>query len=366
MDMVHDRSMAGRRRSRRSRRDLVLVRVSPVLAVLIVVLVAAGLLAARGGSRGAAQPLVVPYRAGERGATIGDGTVPASLLIEPRDGAKQLVRLIDRTQRTLFVETYILSDRQIIRALERAAAQDVAVDVLLEPRPLGLGTQPQRVADELAAAGVSVRWTRPVFALTHAKFMVSDDRVAILASANFSRAGLHSNRDLLVVDRRPGDVRLASAVFRADWDGLTPAVRDPNMVLAPDNARVRLVTLLRRARRWVDIYAEELRDSSMEQLFAGLSRRGVTVRVVLAAGQTPLAGQWLARHDVEVRLLGNPYVHAKMILVDGREAFIGSENLSAQSLDRNREVGVLVRGPILERLARTFNSDWGRASQTGS
>lgn len=358
--------MAGRPSSRRSRRDLVLLRVSPVLAAFIVVLTAAGLLAAQGGNRGAVQPLVAPYRAGERSATIGIGTVPASLLIEPEDGAKQLVRLIDHTQRTLFVESYILSDRQIIRALERAAAQDVAVDILLEPKPLGLGPQPQRVADELTAAGVSVRWTRPAFTLTHAKFMVFDDRVAVVASANFSHSGLHSNRDLLVVDHQRSDVHLASAVFRADWDGLTPAARDANIVLAPDNARVRLVSLLTRARRWVDIYAEELRDSSMEQVLTGLSRRGVTVRVVLAAGQTPAAGRWLERHGVDVRVLGNPYVHAKMILVDGREAFIGSENLSSQSLDRNREVGVLVRGPSLKRLVRTFESDWSRASQTGS
>jgi phosphatidylserine/phosphatidylglycerophosphate/cardiolipin synthase-like enzyme len=201
-----------------------------------------------------------------------------------------------------------------------------------------------------------------VFALTHAKFLVSDDSTAVIASANFSHAGLHSNRDLLVIDRQVTDVRAASAVFRADWDGSTPLVRDSNIVISPDNARARLSRLLSRAHRSVSIYAEEVGDAAMERELALLEREGISVRLILAAGQTPTAARSLVDRGVPVRQLGTPYVHAKMVLIDGREAFVGSENLSSQSLDHNRELGLLVRGSAVDRLSATFDSDWNRAA----
>jgi phosphatidylserine/phosphatidylglycerophosphate/cardiolipin synthase-like enzyme len=43
-------------------------------------------------------------------------------------------------------------------------------------------------------------------------------------------------------------------------------------------------------------------------------------------------------------------VHAKLILADAGLAFVGSQNFSATSLDKNREVGVAI--------ADTFGRDW--------
>ena len=55
------------------------------------------------------------------------------------------------------------------------------------------------------------------------------------------------------------------------------------------------------------------------------------------------------------------YMHAKMI-VGGRVAFIGSENVSRASLDHNREVGVLLDKPgQLHRLQHQFARDWDAA-----
>ena len=39
--------------------------------------------------------------------------------------------------------------------------------------------------------------------------------------------------------------------------------------------------------------------------------------------------------------LANPYVHAKAIVADGTRAYVGSANLSADSLDKNRELGII-------------------------
>ena len=57
------------------------------------------------------------------------------------------------------------------------------------------------------------------------------------------------------------------------------------------------------------------------------------------------------------------YMHAK-IIVGGRVAFIGSENVSKASLDHNREVGVLLDEPAqLHLLRHQFVQDWHSAGR---
>jgi phosphatidylserine/phosphatidylglycerophosphate/cardiolipin synthase-like enzyme len=65
----------------------------------------------------------------------------------------------------------------------------------------------------------------------------------------------------------------------------------------------------------------------------------------------------------QVRYMSKPYVHAKIVLADGKTAFVGSENISHQSLDLNREVGLFLSGPAaVSRIASTFEQDWNSHS----
>jgi len=63
---------------------------------------------------------------------------------------------------------------------------------------------------------------------------------------------------------------------------------------------------------------------------------------------------------VQVREDPRLYMHAKIIVVDGKIAFVGSENISTQSLDQNRELGIIVSDAgVLNTLQQTFQEDWG-------
>ena len=57
------------------------------------------------------------------------------------------------------------------------------------------------------------------------------------------------------------------------------------------------------------------------------------------------------------------YVHAEAIVVDGRRAFVGSDNLLTASLDHNRELGVIVADPsAIQRLESTCDGAWTHVS----
>lgn len=289
---------------------------------------------------------------------IGRGLTTSQFLVEPDRGVRPLVRLLDHAQSRIFVETYILSDRRVVRALERASAQGVAVYVLLERSPFGLGDQPVRMADQLRAAGIFVRWASGSFYLMHAKFMVIDDRVSVVSTANFSRAGFTVDRDFIAVVTTPVVVHEVSDLFRADWDRLPFRLHDVNVPVSPAGSRRMIEALLQSAHVSADIFAEEVHDIHIEQLLIGMAKHGLRVRVLLPKGASPPDVSRLELGGVRVREPVRPYIHAKVIVVDGREAFVGSENLSSTSLDRNREVGILIRGASVRVCQARFARDW--------
>jgi phosphatidylserine/phosphatidylglycerophosphate/cardiolipin synthase-like enzyme len=114
----------------------------------------------------------------------------------------------------------------------------------------------------------------------------------------------------------------------------------------------------------VDIETEELGNDPA--ILDALERKGSAVRMILPASlsKSDMRNVTAVRqYGVQVRLMPTRpiYMHAKMIEV-GHLAFVGSENFSVSSLERNREAGVLVRSPTeLRVLSRQFDSDWTRA-----
>ena len=92
--------------------------------------------------------------------------------------------------------------------------------------------------------------------------------------------------------------------------------------------------------------------------------RGVQVRIVLSDDSPTTAQatavQTLQADGIDVRKLSTPYVHAKSIVADQTLAYIGSENLTATSLDANRELGLLIDAPSeVSKLVTTIGADFG-------
>jgi cardiolipin synthase len=300
-------------------------------------------------------------------ATLPVGAPSTQLFVEPDEGTKPVVQFVDSSKQSLDVAMYLLSDRPIIASLEAARKRGVQVRVMLEEHPYGEGAGNGAIFQRLGGAGIAVAWSPAEFKLSHDKYAIADGRSALIGTANWTASAFTNNREYIVVDDDPYDVTQLATIFEADWNRRSPTIEDPHLVISPTNSRSGFLALIRRAQRQVDLEAEEMQDPEIEDALGQAARRGVAVRVVLPApsGRDANASgrQRLASAGVNVRQLEHPYVHAKDIIVDGQEAFIGSENISGQSLDYNREVGVVtVDQSAVDRLEQTFSRDWATAS----
>ena len=305
--------------------------------------------------------------------TTGSGVQGVQVFVEPDAGEHPITDAIASAKKSVWLEIYLLTDRNVIRALEEAANRGVDVRVMLEPHPFG-GGSPSRTKDQLKAAGAKVQDSNPSFALTHEKGMIIDATTAYIMTSNFSRAALGGssgssgfrNREYDIVDTNPQDVQAVTAIFQADWDRTTAQFNDPNLVVSPVNSRNAFNALISSAHSTLLIEAEEMNDTAIEQALANAAQHGVHVQVILpspsgSSGDSNSQGiAAIKQGGLQVREDPRLYMHAKIIVVDGQKAFVGSENISTQSLDQNRELGIIVSDAgVLHTLAQTFGQDWG-------
>lgn len=302
--------------------------------------------------------------------SIGSGVQGVQVFVEPDAGDAVITSAIAGAKKTILLEMYLLTERKVISALEDAASRGVDVQVMLEQHPYG-SAPPTQTLDRLTAAGVKVQTANPAFALTHEKGMVIDGNTAYIMTANFTLSALGGgsytkNREYGIIDTNAQDVQAVTTIFNADRGRSTPQIHDPNLVVSPVNSRTSFTSLINSAHKTLLIEAEEMQDSGIEQAIVNAGQRGVKVQVILPSPSSSSSGDSnsnginaISHTGIQIEEDSHLYMHAKIIIVDGQRAFVGSENISTASLEQNRELGILVSDQnVLGTLQQTFQQDW--------
>lgn len=288
---------------------------------------------------------------------------PLELWVLPEAGVAPYVQALSEARKSIQITIYEMGQGPILEMLERKARSGVRIQVIFD----GARTSFNRAAfDRLHDVGARVHWSSPEFYFSHAKTMIIDDKVALISTGNYDDAYKATSRDYVVRDADPDDVAVLKRLFEADWEERSPHIRCTRLLIAPINARQRLLDLIGGARRTLDIETTQLADEDVRYAVVERFESGVDVRVLLAdpgwVAANRSAAAFLARHGIPVKFLKNPGVHVKAIVADGRQGYIGSVNLSYTSISQNREIGLITKErPVLDTMASTFAKDWANA-----
>jgi phosphatidylserine/phosphatidylglycerophosphate/cardiolipin synthase-like enzyme len=288
------------------------------------------------------------------------GFTPVSrLFVEPRDGDAFLQVALDGAQSSVDVVMYILTDDGTENRLVAAHRRGVAVRVMLDPDQSANASARSRLQN----AGVPVRDGPTSFTHVHQKTVVVDHAEAFIMTLNASYSGFRENREYVAAVTRAAEIADLDSLFEADWNRQTaPALASP-LVVSPANARVRLRQFLGQATTDVLLTLETFTDDNIRALLRSRLDAGVAIRVLLAdpsaVDQNTASAATLRNQGFQVRFLRVPMLHAKLIVVDGRLAYLGSINLTRTSVDQNREVGILVDDPsVVANLSAQAEADW--------
>ncbi len=285
-----------------------------------------------------------------------------TLFIEPGAGKQPIIDAINNARREILVEVYLLSDREIISALDDADNRGVSVKVMLEEHPFGGGNLNTRTAATLQADNIPHKWANPAYALTHEKSIVIDGSEAFILSQNLTNSSFTKNREYDVLDTDPTDVTEVRNIFIADWERQPYTPPQTHLLVSPVNSRAGITALIEDARQSLAIEIEDINDDEIVSLLSQKAKT-ITVRVIVPTLKQISANagavEKLQQAGVSVKEIASPHMHAKMILADETKAYVGSVNFSAQSLDKNRELGIILsEQEALRELRSTFSADW--------
>ncbi|MFO0651206.1 MAG: phospholipase D-like domain-containing protein [Polyangiales bacterium] len=280
------------------------------------------------------------------------------VLVGPEGFEDTLLARLASARASLRVMAYQLDRDAVLDGLAQAADRGVSVRVLLDAaQPMNEGA---RAA--LTARGVEVRWAPAAFTHAHAKVIAVDEREALVLSANLIDESMESERNWSVTVRDTEALDALREVFECDWRGDAVTRAPEPLLLAPINARAGVEALIGGAKARLDLAVMSLSDQAVLDAVVRRAAEGVRVRAILAdpgwIASNEDAAEALTGGGAEVRFLADYDLHGKLVIADGC-ALVGSINLSSTSLDRNREVGLLVCDDArFPALAASFEADW--------
>lgn len=335
------------------------------------------------------QPIALPAGA--------DATV--TLFVEPDSKEDVILNAIVAAQQSIWIEMYEFTDRNVANALtaKLTASPNIDLQLLYDQKsfPAALSPDGQHLP-AWAQQNKAVKADGNPAGYCHAKFMIIDGSSAYIMTANFTEAALGgtsqaTNREYIICDTDPQDIKMLQAIFQADKQGVPlPAQTAPNLVVTDISAHALIRALLDSAQQSIYIQVEALADPnsggrtaqsrSVEGalLNAAQSRNVQDIKIMLpplpGATTTMLTvdnsaaiNDLQAAPSIAITTQSQYYMHAKLIIVDQRLAFVGSQNFTRESLNYNREVGILIKNAnVVKTLVATFMADWAgtQAPQT--
>ncbi len=156
------------------------------------------------------------------GARAGQGGAPASCpqsqayFSPDNDCTRVIIDHIDKTQRTLDICVFTITDDRVSSAISRAHQRGVTVRVITDnEKAFDAGSDIQKLGER----GVPIRIDQTQYHMHH-KYAIFDKATLINGSFNWTRSASIHNEENLIVSPDPGLVRQFLHAFEKLWDKL--------------------------------------------------------------------------------------------------------------------------------------------------
>lgn len=285
------------------------------------------------------------------------------LIVLPEDGISRIVLAIKRAKKTVDIVIFRSDIPEIEQALIAAVDRGISTRALIAHTNRGGDKKLRTLEGRLLKAGVTLSRTDDDMVRYHGKMLLIDRQQLFVLGFNYTRLDITKSRSFGVSTRNRQTVQDAFNLLEADHNRrpFVPTSRD--LVISPENTRSRLGAFISRARKQLLIYDPCVSDDAMIRLLKERANAGVGIRIL-----GTLEKKWQGP-AFQVAPLARHRLHVRVIIRDGKRAFIGSQSLRKMELDQRREVGLMVRDrATVRRLVATFEADWvtsaGRAPRT--
>jgi cardiolipin synthase A/B len=277
------------------------------------------------------------------------------LIIQPDAGMTPVVKAIKKAKKTIDIVIFRMDRTDIEKALRAAVDRGVVVRALIAHTNRGGEKTLRKLEQRLLDCGATVSRTADDLPRYHGKMMIVDGTLHVYGF-NYTKLDIEKSRSFGVVTRNKRLVAEAIKLFEADNNRTVYEPGHRRLVVSPETSREALTTFVKRAKKQLLIYDEQVSDNLVQRVLLERAKAGVEIRIIGKLEKK------LPR--VKVRRLDDLRLHVRAIVRDGQEAFVGSQSLRKLELDGRREIGVVVNDSrIVKKIAAVFETDWAHAQK---
>ena len=273
-----------------------------------------------------------------------------------------IIYKINNANKRVYIEVYMLTEKRIQKALVDANNDWVEVRVILEKNPYKANNINNTSFKYLDESWIDIVWSNPDnYSLNHSKFMIIDDEL-IVSTWNLTYSTFAFNRDLFLFVNDKSILNKFLEIFNFDFSQNKKLVYHDNLIVSPDYSRDKFQILFKESKKSLDLYFQYLSDEKLEDLLVEKVKTWIKIRIIVSQ-------DFYADEKVKIRKLEDLWIsikplktakmHSKAILVDNKYLFIWSTNFSSYSIDKNREVGLIVTNrKVIEDFSKLYNKDF--------
>ena len=272
----------------------------------------------------------------------------------------RIVELINNAENEIFLEVYMLTEKRIQESLIKAHNRWIELKIILEKDPYMAYSINDKAYNKLEKAWIDIIWSsKNNYSFNHSKILIIDD-LSIISTGNFSYSTFTKNRDFFIFTEDLNTKNKLKENFYNDYNSTKINIFDNNLIFSPNSSRIKFEKLFDEAERDIKMYFQYLKDDELVNKLINIKKeKNISIEIIIPNTATEdentikLKNAW-----INILVLPKYKMHAKAILVDEKYLFIWSINFSTYSIDRNREVWILIKNKnIIDDFLDIYSQD---------
>lgn len=276
----------------------------------------------------------------------------------------KIVKKIDDAKNKIYLEVYMLTETRIKQALISAKKRWIDIKILLEKNPYKANNINNKHYKFLSDNDIKIKWSNPDnYILNHSKFMIIDDEI-IVSTWNFTYSTFAYNRDMFLFISDMKLLNKLNELFEKDFIWEKTSLYDNNLVISPSDSRDKFSKLFDSAKGDIKMYFQYLKDEKLEDILIKKAEKWINIEILVSESfylEEKQKIKELAIKSIKIKPLKKAKMHSKAILIDDKYLFIWSINFSDYSLDKNREIWILLTNQaIIKEFNELFEKDFAK------
>lgn len=284
-----------------------------------------------------------------------------NLYYSPVNSRNAFSNSLGSAEDTVKIQTYEFTKKEIKQIVKWLLEKWVIINLIMENNKYQQYQSTWRQIEEYFSdyPRFEIRSDDQMWTLyTHSKIALIDSWFRI-QTANLTHSSFTANREHFFYSENTWVWNSLNIIFDKDWIGEPIEIDDihPNLVVCNINCRAVIENLLSNAKKSIYIQTQYILDESVLEILKEKYDELDDMKFIVSDTDSndfliEYFGPWVARK------FSKYYNHTKMILIDNDKLLLWSMNLSDTSLDKNREVWIiLIDSWIISQFEDLFEND---------